>query len=108
MTMTREQATLQLEALVLVPGALRIITSEHDCGGGKHPTIGEFDQEACDAYRYGKKDVRHFVIHDVVRIEGPNHRDQYRAFSDEAHGDHCTGQPEALLARLLEVGQVLG
>ena len=102
--MDKKQAILQLEALVIVPGALRIITNEHACGGGVHPdgAHGKFDQKKCEGFEHNKKDVRHFVIHDVVRVEGPNHRSEYRAFTED--GDHCTGQPEALLARLLEAG----
>lgn len=100
--MESKQAILQLEALVIVPGALRIITNQHNCGGGKHPTIGKFSEAKCAAFEHPLTDPRHFVIHDVVRVEGPNHRGEYRAFTEE--GDHCTGQPEAVLARLLEVG----
>lgn len=102
--MDRDLAIAQLEALAGVPGALRVITNEHACGGGKHPDIAGFDPAACEAYEYSLKDPRHFVIHDVVRLEGPNHRGQYTAYTDE--GDYTIGQPEALLARLLEAGAV--
>jgi hypothetical protein len=78
----RELAIAQLEALARVPGALRIITNQPDPAG-----TGQDDV-----------DPAHWIMHDVVRLEGPNHRGQYTAHSLE--GDWCQGQPEALLARL--------
>ncbi len=102
--MNNRQAILQLEALVLVPGALRIITNMHACGGGVHPdgSRGPFDEEKCAKFKHPLTNSRHFVVHDVVRVEGPNHRKEYRAFTEE--GDHCTGQPVAVLRRLLRAG----
>lgn len=100
-------AVAQLKALAKVPGALRIITNEHACGGGM---LGE-DIAACEAFSEGTdengrpldlKNQRHFVLHDVVRIEGPNHRGQYTAYSDPKHRDYCEGRPAALLRRLTE------
>ncbi|KKM82273.1 hypothetical protein LCGC14_1321220 [marine sediment metagenome] len=84
-----------LKALAQEPGALRIITNE--CAS-----------KSCNASGHNESlfkltDPRHFVIHDVVRLEGPNHRGQFKAHS--AEGDWCQGQPEALLPRLLEAGK---
>ena len=60
--MERDAAIAQLEALVLAPGTLRIITNEHACGGGVHPDIGgpadeagvraPFDADACAAFAH--------------------------------------------------------
>lgn len=96
----REQAITELEALVQVPGALRIITNGHACGGGLHPTIPPFDAAVCAAFAYPLTDPRHFVIHAVVRLEGPDAKGQYTAHSAER--DYTLGQPDALLTRLRE------
>lgn len=96
-----ETTLKQLEALVEIPGALRVITNEHACGGGKHPSDPGFNHEACAAFEADLSKPEHFVIHDVVSIEGPDHKGRYTAFTDE--GDWCMGQPEALLKRLTEV-----
>ena len=93
--MTGAQAIKELKALAKKRGALRIITNEcasKSCNASGH-----------DEGRYTPRDPRHFKIHDVVRLEGPNHHDQFRAYSKE--GDWCQGQPEALLPRLLEANQ---
>lgn len=96
----------RLHAL-LDAGELRIITSEHACGGGLHPTIGDFDQGACEAFQFPMTDPRHFVIHQVTGLEQhPAQPEQWVAVTEE--GDYCQGQPEALLARLTEtMGLVL-
>lgn len=96
----RAQAIAELEALVQIPGALRIITNEHVCGGGLHPDIAPFDQAACAAYPYPLTDPRHFRVLAVNRLEGPNHNGQYTAVSDEGAGAYTVGQPDALLTRL--------
>ncbi len=105
--MNREEAIQQLEALTHA-GGLKIITSEHDCGAGVHPDIPPFDQAICASYEYPLTDLRHFVIHDVTgMVQAPGsagEKGQYRAYS--AEGDHCQGQPEALLARLTEANKV--
>lgn len=112
--MDRDAAIARLEALMQAPGTLRIITNEHACGGGVHPSIGgavndageraPWDQEACDAFAYKDTSPLHFVRHDVVRLEqargGPGERGQMIARS--AEGDWTQGQPEALLSRLIE------
>ncbi len=93
--MSAEQAIKELKALVQEPGALRIITSEcasKSCNASGH-----------NEGLYSLRDPRHFVIHDVVRLEGPNHHGQFRAYSKAK--DWCQGQPEALLPRLLEAGK---
>ncbi|KKN26267.1 hypothetical protein LCGC14_0876420 [marine sediment metagenome] len=92
--MSTNQAIKELK-LAGEQGALRIITNEcasKSCNASGH-----------NEGRYNLRDPRHFVIHDVVRLEGPNHRGQFKAHS--AEGDWCQGQPEALLPRLLEAGK---
>ncbi len=92
--MSRTQAIKTLKDLVHEPGALRIITNE--CASQKCNASGH------DQGVHTLRDPRHFIIHEVVRLEGPNHRGQFKAYSKE--GDWCQGQPEALLSRLLEAG----
>ena len=105
--MTRDEAIQQLEALTHA-GGLKIITSEHDCGAGVHPTIPPFDPAVCAGYEFPLVDLRHFVLHDVTSmVQAPGsagEKGQYRAYSDD--GDHTQGQPEALLARLTEANKV--
>lgn len=87
----------ELCALVQVPGALKIITNMDDPDGAE----------------YSEKDPRHYILHDVVRIEGPDaegkvtaytapYNAQDHGYDDRMTHDECTGQPEALLARLWE------
>ena len=90
--MSRAEAIKNLKKLVRERGTLRIITSE--CKSRKCNASGH------DEGQFTLRDPRHFIIHDVVHLEGPNHYGQFRARSDE--GDWCQGQPEALLPRLLE------
>lgn len=45
-------------------------------------------------------DPRAYVLHDVVRLEGPDHNGDYIAYSEE--GDHTHGRPGPLLAKLTE------
>ena len=97
--MDRKQAIWTLEELVKKPGALRIITAE--CVPGKC-TGGPTNPAGHDEALFKVKDPRHFIIHDVVSLDGPNHRGQFKAHT--AEGDWCEGQPEALIARLLEAG----
>ena len=95
--MDRKQAIWTLQELLKKPGSLRIITAEcvsEACTGAPTGSVGH------DEGLFKLADPRHFIIHDVVRLEGPNHKGQVRAHS--AEGDWCMGQPEALLARLLE------
>lgn len=98
--MDRDVAIAQLEALVKVPGALKIITNVHRCQKAMHPRLKGFSAKKCDAFKPDVRHPGHFVVHDVIRIEGPNAQGQYTAFS--AEGDYCIGQPEALLKRLQE------
>lgn len=79
-----EDTTLaELKALVAVPGALKIITSEIDKKAGKNPDLTRPSS---------------FVLHDVVSLEGPDPRGRYVAYSKE--GDWTSGYPGALLSRL--------
>lgn len=98
-----EQAVLELKALAKVPGALRIITNEPDPDRPADATM---------------RTPQYFKIRPVVKLEGPNHRGQYTALSEEYEAtrtdlvegkavertvttrDNCTGQPAALLTRL--------
>ncbi len=97
--MDRKQAIWTLQELLRKPGTLRIITAEcasKACTGAPTSPTGH------DEGLFKAKDPRHFIIHDVVRLERPNRRGQVRAHS--AEGDWTLGQPEAVLARLLEAG----
>lgn len=89
-----------LRNMVEMKGMLRIITNEHDCGGGLHPSSPNFNQAKCSAYQFGENDPRHFVMHDVVRVEGPDPHGAYMAYS--AEGDYTVGKSGPLLARLTE------
>ena len=115
----RQMAVATLGALAAVPGALHIITnipSERQRRwrhGGAHPD----SPLASPRFRNNPLgDHRMWVIHPVERIDGPNHRGQYTAYSVEYDAadygfparrtrDECTGQPEALLSRLTEVSR---
>lgn len=94
----REQALAELKALLRVPGALRIITN-HPAPEGDRP-------EGATPYTPG-----YFVMHPVERLEGPDAKGQYRAYSAEydlsemgrreGRGrDVTVGYPEALIRRL--------
>jgi len=77
-------ATIKLFKLLEVEGALRIITAKPDPKGAMYPDT----------------DSRHFVIHKVVAIDGPDQFGNLHAVS--AEGDWCDGKPTALLRRLQE------
>jgi len=93
-----EQALKELTALLEVPGALRQITSEHACGAGTHEAAPGFDQPTCDAFEFSVRDARHFVIHDVTEIEGPDEKGRVRAIT--AEGDWRYGYPADVLRAL--------
>ena len=91
-----EMAVRQLEALVNVPGSLKIITAE------VRPELREDAGNPRSLAREGV-DLRNpatFVIHDVVRLEGPDDKGRYTACS--AEGDWTVGLSSALLKRLQE------
>lgn len=92
------QALKELKALLEVPDALRQITNEHACGGGLHPSKEGFDQAVCDGFEHSDADPRHFVIHAVVGIEGPDEDGYVRAIT--AEGDWRYGSPVAVLKAL--------
>ena|SRR3990172_9697400 len=108
----REGATKRLLALAETPGNLRVITSEHACQGTRwnaetdergtaaHPDRPEFDQALCENFEHPLTNPAHFVCHDVVRLEGPDAKGRYRAWT--AEGDYTYGYPEALLVRLTQ------
>lgn len=110
--MTNDLALQQLQALVAIPGALKIITNAHRCQDAIHPDFPGFDAATCAAYgeeigsreRFGANplaDPRHFVCHDVVRLEGPDDKGRYKAFSANDE-DWCLAYPAELLERLQE------
>jgi hypothetical protein len=115
MAIQHDHALEVLQALVAVPGTLRIITNTHACGGAhtstarfKHdgspaiddPTTAK-EKATCDAFEFNMKHPNHFVIKDVVRIEGPNDKGQVAAFTAD-DVDYCVGQPAAVLNRTQE------
>lgn len=98
---SNEQALKELKVLVEVPGALRHITSEHACGAGTHEAAPGFDKAVCDAFKYPLNNYRHFVIHDVTSIEGPDARGRVMALTD-FKGDGRYGYPADVLRALRE------
>lgn len=83
--MDNDLAIQQLQALLTVPGALKIITSEQ--AGNDLPLT----------------DPRAFVCHDVTHFEGPDDKGRVKAHT--AEGDWCLGYPADLLPRLQEAGR---
>lgn len=99
--------------VLLDVGSLKVITSEHaDPKKLCAPQIeqarkaaevnGATKEELASIACGGSPDPAHYVIHDVTRLEGPNHRGLVTAWTDE--GDWCQGTPAALLKRLTETG----
>jgi hypothetical protein len=85
------------------PGFLKVITSEHTCGlpARGEPTQAQRDQ--CAKFQFNLKDPRHFVLHDVVRIEPHPARQQHLvAYTKEGDMVESYDGPEALLFRLAE------
>lgn len=88
------------------PGALKIITADPSDKGKawrEHMELGRPTLAAMLAdpsYTNPLADPALWVVHDVVRIEGPTRDGHYRAIS--AEGDFCMGAPLALLRRLTE------
>ena len=95
------QALKELGALLKAGGALRIITSKHDCGGGWTPSKAK-ELKACETYKFPRTHPAHYLIHDVVRLV-VRPKGQVRAWTNE--GDYMDGEPAAVLARLLQVNQ---
>jgi hypothetical protein len=83
--MDEELAIKQLKVLVKTSGSLKIITNEP-----------RTDKEANADLR----SVNHWVLHDVIIIDGPDDRGRMTAHSKE--GDWCMGFPIPLLRRLTE------
>lgn len=116
----REQALAELQALLAVKGALKIITSEvadelkAKPGDPNSPMLQSkaikfvrearglsgSEDEGLDHVGAALKMPSAFVLHDVTSLEGPDLNGAYRAYSDE--GDHTSGFPEDLLRRLRE------
>ncbi len=104
--MAEDVNVMTLRALVTVQGALKIITNQIRPEMSKWP---DDPRRAALDHRLGLLDAlpddllkrpETFVLHDVVRLEGPNERGRYRAYS--AEGDWAEGDVEALLKRLQE------
>jgi hypothetical protein len=122
-----DSAVQQLEALVAVPGALKIITNEHHHADGKNlallaaepdrclahtrkvkrPMLVSKDSDAEETYEETEveepislKDPAHFVHQDVIKIEKYNDEGVYKAISKD--GSSTFGYPADLLARLQE------
>jgi hypothetical protein len=104
--MDRNLAIAQLEALLKVPGSLKVITNEVQprLRADRKDARSPFDAEALSADPDLPKKPGSFVLHAVTRIEPASgvagENGQYVAYTDE--GDDCRGQPEALLVRLQE------
>jgi hypothetical protein len=81
--MADDTTVAELDALVKIPGALKIITSEVKA---KLPKNADLTLPSS------------FVCHDVVELAGPDDRGRYVAYS--AEGDWTMGYPTALLSRL--------
>ncbi|RJQ04810.1 MAG: hypothetical protein C4551_10040 [Bacillota bacterium] len=100
--MDEQLAVAQLEALVKVPGSLKVITNEVRPDLRKDPADprSPIRDDVLEADPAALKKVGTFVLHDVVRLEGPTHRGTYVAST--AEGDWCEGYPADLLKRLQE------
>lgn len=91
-------ALAELEALLKIPGRLRIITNEIQ------PKMRMAAKDRRSALAEGAdpellKKPSTFVHHNVTRIEPhPTQEGVYLAYSDE--GDYTMGYPEALVKRL--------
>jgi hypothetical protein len=97
---TDDQAAMLLARYLATPGELRVITNEHRCGVKIPRTDAEI--AACATFPFPLTSHEHFVVNDVVSIEGPDGKGRYTAFTNE--GDRCIGYRPALLARLREAG----
>lgn len=104
--MDRDLAIAQLEALLKVPGSLKVITNEVQprLRADRKDARSAFDAEALSADPDLATKPGSFVQHAVTRIEpapgAAGENGQHVAYTDE--GDYCQGQPEALLVRLQE------
>lgn len=94
-----ERAVASLEALVSIPGALRVITAT------VQPDLREDSDDPRSPAKEGVdlRDHATFVVHDVVTLEGPLDKGYYRAVT--AEGDYCLGRPFDLLVRLTETSR---
>lgn len=100
--MDERLALAQLEALVAVPGALKIITgqirpelrlSETDPRSPIRPELAAADPDILTRRRV-------YIWHDAARLERDAERGRVRVYS--AEGDFTEGRPAAVLARLTE------
>jgi hypothetical protein len=114
-----DAALEQLNALIKIPGALRIITRMHKCqqSAGDHmkgavdPSDAGFDQALCDTFEFPTTDPRHFVWHDVENLE-VTARGRIRVYSapyatraGRDGRDFTEGYAGDVLRRLMEHGQ---
>jgi hypothetical protein len=84
-----DSSLAQLDALVKVPGALQIITAEHDHQGD------------CSTSQYSLEDPKHFVCHDVASIEV---LENGLVKASSAEGDWTVGSSADVLKRLQQAG----
>lgn len=89
---------------LLEVGELRFITNMHACGiangRGKAGPAGDEEDATCANFEHPMTDPRHFEIHDVTSLDGPDDKGYVRAYT--AEGDICRGFPAAVLKRLTE------
>lgn len=115
--MEDQQAVKALKAL-MDAGQLKIITSEiadhlKDLSGlkraGHDPAALKASKDRAERRLFmlappmegaGMKDPNTHVLRVVTRLDGPNERGNYRAYTDD--GSYCEGAPDALLRRLQE------
>jgi hypothetical protein len=84
----------ELQALIQIPGALRVITNEVQ----PELRVDKDDPRSPANEGVDLRDPAVFVQHHVTNVEGPDARGRYIATSDE--GSYVTGYPNALLSRL--------
>lgn len=99
MDVDQELAVAQLKALAKVPGSLKVITAmvrpdlRADADDPRSPLAPKHDPELL-------KRPETMVLHDVVKIEGPDEHGHVTAHT--AEGDYTQGQAVAVLKRLQE------
>lgn len=94
--MDDETALKMLKFLLKEGGHLKIVTAERS-------DVPEAELVPRGGNNNPLADPRAFVLHDVVKIEGPDHNGDYVAYSEE--GDHTHGRAGPLLRRLTEGAQ---
>lgn len=100
--METEQALTLLRSLQKQGGVLLHISDTHACGipTDTHVARTPAEQKICDKYEYPITDHRHFVKHPIVKIEGPDEKGLYTAYTED--GSWRRASAPALLKRLTE------